>query len=163
LANNGKLKACEACGERYSRRRLRCPNCGQRNDSVRQGIPEDALTPSGRVRLRGFVWMASGILLIPPILWLAARLPVSHIRWLPRRWQDGRGYLLLLPFIPLYKGWVEVVTGVRCGVLLKVWEDPKLGWREFAGWLFLLASGVGIGATMIGITMLLKFLGMPVP
>jgi hypothetical protein len=163
LANKGKLKACEACGERYSRLRLRCPNCGEHNESVRHGIPEDALAPSRRVRLWGFAWIASGILLIPPILWLAARLPVIHVGWLPRRWQDGRGFLLFLPFISLYKGWVEAVMGVHCGVLLKVWEDPKLGWREFAGWLFLVASVFGIGATVIGISMLLKFLGMQVP
>ena len=163
MANKVKQKACAACGERYSHRRLRCPNCGEQNDSLRQGIPEDALRPSRRVRFRGLAWIAAGILIIPPALWLAAQLPVSHIGWLPRRWQDGRGFLLLLPFIPLYKGWVEVVTGVRCGVMLKVWADPKLGWREFGGWLFLVASFVWIGATIIGITMLLKFLGMPVP
>jgi hypothetical protein len=129
---------------------------------MRHGIPKAARTPSRQVRLWGLVWIAAGILLIAPTLWLAAQMPASDIRWLPRRWQAAGGYLLLLPLVALYKGWVEVVTGIRCGVMFKLGGDAALGWREFGSWLFLLASLVVVLATLIGITMLLKYLGMVV-
>jgi hypothetical protein len=163
LPNDAKEIDCDACGESYSRGRLRCPHCGEKNDSLRHGIPEAARTPSRRVRLWGLVWIAAGILLVAPILWLAAQMPVSNIRWLPRRWQSAGGILLFLPLIAFYKGWVEVVTGIRCVVMFKLGGDPFLGWREFASWLFLVASLVVAFAIMIGITMLLEPLGMVVP
>jgi hypothetical protein len=133
------------------------------NDSIRHGIPEEAYRPSTQVRLWGLVWIAAGIVLMPPTLWLAAQMPVADIRWLPRRWQGAGGLLLLLPLLALYKGWVEVVTGVRCVVMFKLGADATLGWREFGSWLFLVASPVVAFATMIGITMVLERLGMAGP
>jgi hypothetical protein len=46
----------------------------------------------------------------------------------------------------LWLGVVQVVTGVRCGELLKLAKDPTLGWREFGAFLFLVASFAGATA-----------------
>jgi uncharacterized membrane protein YvbJ len=36
MAKKGKNRDCPACGESYSRQRLRCPSCGEPNDLLKE-------------------------------------------------------------------------------------------------------------------------------
>jgi predicted RNA-binding Zn-ribbon protein involved in translation (DUF1610 family) len=36
MAKKDKQRVCTGCGESYSLKRLRCPHCGEQNDSIAQ-------------------------------------------------------------------------------------------------------------------------------
>jgi hypothetical protein len=158
VVNKGKRTACACCGERYSRRRLRCPNCGEENTSLRDGIPEEELVPSPRVRLRALVWIASGLVLVPLLVWLYAQSPAGEPRreetvlWTPffrivRAWGKEQpthpagvalAILAIVAVVVSGKGWGELLTGLRYGLVVRL--NPARGWPEAKNWLLLLAS-----------------------
>jgi hypothetical protein len=171
MAKKRKDRACAACGLSYSPNRLRCPNCGEENDQIRDGIPVEALRPTTRVRLWGLVWLAAGMLLMPPVFLLHAQIPASDpntrtVLWTPFfRVVQGKDLwhpaeipcmaLLLLALFNCSKGWAEGLTGVRGMVLVKL--NPAHGWVEFRFWLLLVASVALALATLFGIFMVLRF------
>jgi hypothetical protein len=56
----------------------------------------------------------------------------------------------------LFKGWVEVAAGIRFLELVRRGDDPRQGWREFATWLFLVASLILVVAALLGLHVLWK-------
>jgi hypothetical protein len=118
--------------------------------------------------------VAAALLLTLPLVWLHGEMPAPKnnrpdelVLWTPFfsivRGEERKPHPAELPFTVLAlaavissaKGWVEVLTGVRCGVMLK--QNPTLGWREFAGWLLVLAAVVLALATVLGTFVLLHF------
>ncbi len=111
-----------------------------------------------RVRLFGAVWLAAGVILIPPAFWLAAQIHVPNLPWVRR----VPALPIFVPMICVFKAWVEVVTGVRVMEMIRRGDDPRAGWREFGAWLFLLASLILAFAGTVGISVVLKeLLGLP--
>jgi hypothetical protein len=154
---------------------MRCPNCGENNDSVRDGIPEEALVPSARVRYRALLWIAAGILLVPLLVWLHAQMPVpAHkikeetVLWTPFfrlvRGEERQTHPAEFPFVVLLiaaavsscKGWAELLTGLRYGVMIKL--NPAQGWPEAKSWLLLVASVLVALSLLFGLFEAIKLL-----
>ena len=111
-----------------------------------------------RVRLLGTVWLTAGVILILPALWLASQIHVPNFPWVRRI----PGLPVLVPIACVFKGWVEVVTGVRLIEMLRRGDDPRAGWPQFGAWLFLVASIIGALAGTFGLSVVLKeLLGLP--
>jgi hypothetical protein len=87
------------------------------------------------VRLRGILWLAAGVALVPLLHWLAIQIKAPGIPFVRR----GPGLVGVCGVIVLGKDMVEIVTGVRLLDLVRRGDDPMLGWREFGTWLLLLA------------------------
>ena len=102
--------------------------------------------------------MLAATFLIPPALWLAAQLPVPNIPFVQRT----PGYIGLVPLLIFVKGWMELVSGVRCMELIRKGDDPRDGWREFSTWLFLIASLIlVVAANFVLSVMWTKLLELP--
>jgi hypothetical protein len=128
----------------------------QRSRTPEERARREAARRPLRVRLWGLAALAAGAVLVLPTDLIAKNMA-------PPPWPFRRAYggLALPSFVLLYKGWVEVVTGIRCSEMLKLATDPTLGWREFLAWLFLVGSVPPVFAALWGLWLVVERLVGP--